>query len=231
MSVLFFENSALIIHPSSGCPVFFVSGAILVFSRGFPLLNNGWLPYLIKIMWTNGLGCHSYFQLHISNYPLFQSIMDVCSKTIKSPMNCCRSICNVKKLHLHVHRSGWQSIIDGVSFITFSFLKKFPIVLSLSFYCYLLTKLFLFVILISPDTLDQLEVHEDVFGKNAKYLQGRCFYCTCSFLFIYYLWYNANFVSFLKKIEIANEHGIYTNWSIVLPQILLHVYRTLCYEL
>lgn len=94
-------------------------------------------------------------------------------------------------------------------FYYFSFLKKFPIVLSLSLYSYLLTKLFLFVILISPDTLDQLEVHEDVFGKNAKYLQGRCFYCTCSFLFIYYLWYNVNSVSFLKKIEIANEHGIY----------------------
>lgn len=150
--------------------------------------------------------------------------MDVCSKTIKSPMNCCRSICNVKKLHLHVHRSGWQSIIDGVSFITFSFLIKLPIVLSLSFYCYLLTKLFLFVILISPDTLDQLEVHEDVFGKNAKYLQG-----TCSFLFIYYLWYNVNSVSFLKKIEIANEHGIYTNWSEVVDYNYLDKLSSSCH--
>lgn len=33
---------------------------------------------------------------------------------------CCRSICWDKNLHLHVYRSWWQSIVDGVSFVFFS---------------------------------------------------------------------------------------------------------------
>lgn len=39
--------------------------------------------------------------------------------------------------------------------------------------CYFLLRNTLFVIFISPDTYDQLEVPEDLFGKKAKYLQGR----------------------------------------------------------
>lgn len=31
---------------------------------------------------------------------------------------------------------------------------------------------FLYEILVSPDTLDQLEVSRDLFGKNAIYLKG-----------------------------------------------------------
>lgn len=88
-----------------------------------------------------------------------------------------RSICWDKNLYLHVYRSWWESIIDGVSSIFFwSFL---PCVLLL-----LLNNLhggtnwldMFFVTLISPDTLDQLEVAENFFGKNVKYLQGWCIF-------------------------------------------------------
>lgn len=31
---------------------------------------------------------------------------------------------------------------------------------------------FLYIVMVSPDTLDQVEVSKDLFGKNSLYLQG-----------------------------------------------------------
>lgn len=70
-------------------------------------------------------------------------IIDVCSELINSRTNYCRSICYVKKLRLHVHRSGWKSIIDGVSSISFSSKIIDSFIHPLSLYCcYFLLKFF-----------------------------------------------------------------------------------------